>query len=185
MSNTKSFSSESSDRYALALYEIGKENNDLEKLSKDLALVKSLYDTNIDFVSFVKNPTYLKNQQNEIVNSLSDLMKFDLNLKNFLLLLVKKSRLFYLRNIIDSFFKLLSKDKNEIDASLTSAKKLDDNEINDINTELSQALKSTIKFKYKVDESLIGGLKVQLGSLMIDTSIKNKLKKYEKAMMEK
>ena len=184
MSNTKSFSSESSDRYALALYEIGKENNDLEKLSKDLALVKSLYDTNIDFVSFVKNPTYLKNQQNEIVNSLSDLMKFDLNLKNFLLLLVKKSRLFYLRNIIDSFFKLLSKDKNEIDASLTSAKKLDDNEINDINTELSQALKSTIKFKYKVDESLIGGLKVQLGSLMIDTSIKNKLKKYEKAMME-
>ena len=184
MSNTKSFSSETSDRYALALYEIGKENNDLEKLSKNLTFVKSLYDTNTDFVSFVKNPTYLKNQQNEIVNSLSDLMKFDLNLKNFLLLLIKKSRLFYLRKIIDSFFKLLSKDKNEIDASLTSAKKLDNDEINDINTELSQALKSTIKFKYKVDESLIGGLKVQLGSLMIDTSIKNKLRKYEKAMME-
>ena len=184
MSNTKSFSSETSDRYALALYEIGKENNDLQKLSKNLTLVKSLYDTNTDFVSFVKNPTYLKNQQNEIVNSLSDLMKFDLNLKNFLLLLIKKSRLFYLRKIIDSFFKLLSKDKNEIDASLTSAKKLDDNEINNINTELSQVLKRTIKFKYKVDESLIGGLKIQLGSLMIDTSIKNKLKKYEKAMME-
>ena len=184
MSNNKSFSSETSDRYALALYEIGKENNDLEKLSKNLTLVKSLYDTNSDFVRFVKNPTYLKNQQNEIVNSLSDLMKFDLTLKNFLLLLIKKSRLFYLRKIIDSFFKLLSKDKNEIDASLTSAKKLDDNEINNINTELSQVLKSTIKFKYKVDESLIGGLKVQLGSLMIDTSIKNKLKKYEKAMME-
>ena len=184
MSNTKSFSSETSDRYALALYEIGKENNDLQKLSKNLTLVKSLYDTNTDFVSFVKNPTYLKNQQNEIVNRLSDLMKFDLTLKNFLLLLIKKSRLFYLRKIIDSFFKLLSKDKNEIDASLTSAKKLDDNEINNINTELSQVLKSTIKFKYKVDESLIGGLKIQLGSLMIDTSIKNKLKKYEKAMME-
>ena len=183
MSNTKSFSSETSDRYALALYEIGKENNDLEKLSKNLTLVKSLYDTNTDFVSFVKNPTYLKNQQNEIVNRLSDLMKFDLTLKNFLLLLIKKSRLFYLRKIIDSFFKLLSKDKNEIDASLTSAKKLDDNEINNINTELAQALKSTIKFKYKVDESLIGGLKIQLGSLMIDTSIKNKLKKYEKIMM--
>ena len=185
MSNTKSFSSETSDRYALALYEIGKENNDLEKLSRDLTLVKNLYDNNIDFASFVKNPTYLKNQQNEIVNSLSNLMKFDLNLKNFVLLLIKRSRLFYLRKIIDSFFKLLSKDKNEIDALLTSAKKLDDNEINDINTELSQALKSTIKFKYEVDESLIGGLKVQLGRLMIDTSIKNKLKKYEKAMMEK
>ena len=43
---------------------------------------------------------------------------------------------------------------------------------------------STIKFDYKVDDRLIGGLKLQLGSFMIDTSIKNKLKKYEQAMLE-
>ena len=43
---------------------------------------------------------------------------------------------------------------------------------------------STIKIDYSVDESLIGGLKIQLGSFMIDTSIKNKLKKYEQLMIE-
>jgi F-type H+-transporting ATPase subunit delta len=43
---------------------------------------------------------------------------------------------------------------------------------------------STIKFDYKVDKSLIGGLKLQLGSFMIDTSIKNKLKKYKQRMLE-
>ena len=43
---------------------------------------------------------------------------------------------------------------------------------------------STIKFDYKVDDRLIGGLKLQLGSFMIDTSIKNKLKKYEQGMLE-
>ena len=43
---------------------------------------------------------------------------------------------------------------------------------------------SSIKFDYKVDEKLIGGLKLQLGSFMIDTSIKNKLKKYEQTMLE-
>ena len=41
-----------------------------------------------------------------------------------------------------------------------------------------------IKFDYKVDKDLIGGMKVQLGSIMIDTSIKNKLKQYKKAMLE-
>ena len=43
---------------------------------------------------------------------------------------------------------------------------------------------STIKFEYKKDEDLIGGLKIQLGSIMIDTSVKNKLKKYEQLMIE-
>ena len=40
------------------------------------------------------------------------------------------------------------------------------------------------KFDYKLDTELMGGLKLQLGSFMIDTSIKNKLKKYEQAMLE-
>ena len=44
---------------------------------------------------------------------------------------------------------------------------------------------SKIKFDYSVDPNLIGGIKIQLGSLMVDTSIKNKLKKYEQLMLEK
>ena len=43
---------------------------------------------------------------------------------------------------------------------------------------------TTVAFNYKVDETLIGGLKMQIGSLMVDTSIKNKLKKYEQIMLE-
>jgi F-type H+-transporting ATPase subunit delta len=45
-------------------------------------------------------------------------------------------------------------------------------------------LQSKIKFDYKVNQDLIGGLKLQLGSFMIDTSIRNKLKKYEQIMLE-
>ncbi len=41
-----------------------------------------------------------------------------------------------------------------------------------------------LKFNYKVDKTLIGGLQLQLGSFMIDTSIRIKLKKYEQAMLE-
>jgi F-type H+-transporting ATPase subunit delta len=43
---------------------------------------------------------------------------------------------------------------------------------------------SSIKIDYKVDKELIGGLKLQLGSFMIDTSIKNKLNKFQKKMLE-
>ena len=69
-------------------------------------------------------------------------------------------------------------------ASLISSKELSQNELDIINKDLSKLMGSTLKFDYKVDKELIGGLKLQLGSFMIDTSIKNKLNKYEKLMLE-
>ena len=67
---------------------------------------------------------------------------------------------------------------------MISSKKIDDKTILDIEREISANIKNSIKLKSKVDESLIGGVVIQIGSLMIDTSIKNKLRKYKKVMME-
>ena len=86
---------------------------------------------------------------------------------------------------MDNFLKLCSKNRGEIEASLISSKELSSNELENISKELSSSMGSTIKFNYKVNRGLIGGLKLQLGSFMIDTSIKNKLKKYEQRMIEK
>ena len=74
--------------------------------------------------------------------------------------------------------------RGEVKASLISSKKLSQNELDKISEDLSKFMSSTIKFDYTVDEELIGGLKLQLGSFMIDTSIKNKLKKYEQKLLE-
>ena len=54
-----------------------------------------------------------------------------------------------------------------------------------ISQELSDTMSSTLKIELKVDKELIGGFKLQLGSFMIDTTIKNKLKKYEQLMLER
>ena len=56
--------------------------------------------------------------------------------------------------------------------------------LENIKKDLSSAMGTSIAIEYKVEESLIGGLKMQIGSLMIDTSIKNKLKKYKQTMLE-
>ena len=63
-------------------------------------------------------------------------------------------------------------------------KKIDEKTISDIEKEISENIKRPIKLKSKIDESLIGGIIIQIGSLMIDTSIKNKLQKYKKLMIE-
>ena len=76
------------------------------------------------------------------------------------------------------------KKRGEIKASLISSKELTEEELNIISKDLSVAMGSNLKFDYKVDKELIGGLKLQLGSFMIDTSIKSKLKNYEQALLK-
>jgi F-type H+-transporting ATPase subunit delta len=103
---------------------------------------------------------------------------------NFLNVLVIKRRIFFINKIFLSFLSLTSKKRGELKASLISSKNLTSEELESLNKELSRTMGTSITFDYKVDEELIGGLKIQIGSLMIDTSIKNKLKKYEQTMLE-
>ena len=100
------------------------------------------------------------------------------------MLLVEKRSIFFVKKIIQNFLKLCSHKRGEVKASLISSKNLSNEELNKISAEISQSIDTKIKFDYSVDESLIGGVKIQLGSLMVDTSIKNKLKKYEQLMTE-
>ena len=79
---------------------------------------------------------------------------------------------------------MCSQKRGEVKASLISSKNLSQEELNGISSQFSQSIGSKIKFDYSVDETLIGGVKIQLGSLMVDTSIKNKLKRYEQLMLE-
>ena len=184
MSTNKSFSTETSERYARALYEVGKESSDLEKIEIGIKNFKSLFESSSEIKNFIQNPTHVIDAQNKVLNILSEKLDFTKNLKNFFLLLIKKRRMFFVKKITVSFLKLCSKNRGEIEASLISSKELSSNELENISIELSSSMGSTVKFDYKVDRSLIGGLKLQLGSFMIDTSIKNKLKKYEKRMLE-
>jgi len=184
LSSNKSFSSETANRYALALYELAKENSELEIVEKDTKELLVAYNISEDLKNFINNPTQSQSSQLEVLKKILVQMSLSKIIKNFLSLLVAKRRIFFLNTIFLNFLSLVSKKRGELKAFLTSSKNLTNDELKNLNTELSQSIGTSIAFNYKVDETLIGGLKMQIGSLMIDTSIKNKLKKYEKIMLE-
>ena len=184
MGTNKSFSTETSERYSRALFEVSKEANELDKVENDIKNFQLVFNSSIDIKNFIKNPTQSIRQQNNFINLLSDKLGFSKNLKNFFLLLIEKRRIFFVKKISESFLRLCSKRRGEIKATLISSKELSQLEIDKIGKDLSETMGSVLKFDFKVDKELIGGLKLQLGSFMIDTSIKNKLKKYEQAMIE-
>ena len=184
MSTNKSFSNEASERYSRALFEVSQDTRELDKTEQDILKFQSLINSSEEIQNFIKDPTQNMTIQNNVFELISDKLDFSKNLKNFLLLLIEKRRIFFIRKICDSFLKLCSKKRGEINASLISSKELSQTELNKISQEFSKFMGSTLKFDFKVDKDLIGGLKLQLGSYMIDTSIKNKLKKYEQALLE-
>ena len=184
MSSNKSFSSETANRYALALYELASERSELEDIEKNVNELLVIYNTSDNFKNFIKNPTQSQLSQLEVLKKISVEMNLSKIIKNFLSILVSKRRIFFLNTIFLKFLSLTSKKRGELKASLTSSKNLSNEELKNLNTELSQAMGTSVALNYKVDETLIGGLTMQIASLMVDTSIKNKLKKYEQTMLE-
>ena len=182
MSDNSSVSTKNS--YSQALFELSVENKNLENVEKEVLAIIELIKENKYFKELIKDPTIKNKELSKAIVAISDKFKFNLILKKFLIFLISKRRLFYLEDILKIFLLICSKKRGEISAKLISSKDLTKDEIDNIKKEFSENFGSSIKLNYKFDPSLIGGLIIQVGSVMIDSSIKNKLNKIENKMIE-
>ena len=89
MSANKSFSTETSERYSRALFEVSQESNELDKVENDVKNLKSIYDTNTEVKNFIKDPSRIIAEQNKLVNFISEKFNFSKNFQKFLLLLIE------------------------------------------------------------------------------------------------
>jgi F-type H+-transporting ATPase subunit delta len=184
LSKNKGFSETLAGRYSLALYELAAEANMINEIEAHSESIIDLIISSEDFKSLIKNPTNSKQDQLNALNKISEQNKLNELLKKFLSFLISKRRFFYVDKILKSFIETCSIKRGELKAELTSAKDLTENEVDKIKEELTKNFSSKIKLNYKHDASLIGGLIVQVGSTMVDTSIKNKLQQIENRMIE-
>ena len=184
LSKDTGFSISSAERYSLALFELSEEKNILNQIEEQSLSILNLINQSRDFFNIIKDPTISQDDLLKVVNKLAENNEFDDLFKNFLNFLIQKRRFFFIERILKSFIEICSKKRGELIAELKSAKKLSSDEIKKITDELSTNFSSKMKLNYKHDESLIGGLVIQVGSTMIDTSIKNKLQQIENRMIE-
>ncbi len=184
MSKDTGFSITSAERYSLALYELSTESSVTSQIEEQSLSILKLLEQSQDFSNLIKDPTNSQDDLLKIVNIISENYKFDKLLKNFLSFLIQKRRFFFVERILKSFIEICSEKRGELKAELKSAKELSNEEITQITEELTKNFSSKIKLNYKHDESLIGGLVVQVGSTMVDTSIKSKLQQIENRMIE-
>jgi len=183
LSSKSTFSNSTSKSYAVALYELAKEDSQLDKVEEGIKSLNKLLSDSNDFREMITSPIVSKEEKRNVIFEIADRNNFSKTLKKFLGFLAMKNRLFFLSKIIESFLNFLSINKGELKAKLFSSKKLTEKELEKIKNELSENFKSSIRIDYKYEPNLIGGLVIQVGSIMVDSSIKNKLKQLEKNMI--
>tara|TARA_Y100000590_G_scaffold20010_1_gene23372 strand:+ start:2753 stop:3310 length:558 start_codon:yes stop_codon:yes gene_type:complete len=184
LSSKSTFSNSTANSYALALYELSQDSKELNKVEEGINSLYQLLKDSIEFKEVILNPAISKDEKKNVIFAISDKYNFCQTLKKFLGFITMKNRLFFLNRIVESFVNLVSTNKGELKARLISSKKLSEKEQEKIQDELSKDFKSSLNIDFEYDPSLIAGLIIQVGSVMVDTSIKNKLKKLEKNMIE-
>ena len=184
MSSKSTFSNYTAKSYALAFYEISKDEAVLEKVENEMNNFRTILNESHDFKKVILSPMITKEDKKKVLFKIAEQSNFSSNFKKFLGFVTSKNRLFFIEKIIENFLNIASSNKGELKAKLISSKELTTGEQKKIQDELSKEFKSSLNIDYKFDSSLIAGLIIQIGSIMVDTSVKNKLKKMQIKMVE-
>ena len=174
--NTHNFS-DAAGRYALSLFEISKEKNILKEIELNIKFIDQALNKSEDFKKFVTNPTINKNNRLNVIEELGKKNNFNIFFINFLKILIEKHRFFFLEKIIKYFNDILCDFRGELNATVSIPSKMSEIQIKEIESMLNKVLKKKVNLDFKHDLSLISGAKLQIGSLMIDDTVKSKFNK--------
>ncbi len=184
MSEPASISTGIAHRYATAVYDLAKESDKIKAVEGDLSALQEVMNNSDDFRDLIHSPIYTRDQQERAITALAGKMKLSPMMSNALALMAQKRRLFVLPQLVQTLREIIAVEKGEVTADVTSAQALTKTQADKLAKSLNASTGKTVTLNQTVDESLIGGLIVKVGSKMIDTSIRAKLNSLQNAMKE-
>ncbi|TNF20299.1 MAG: F0F1 ATP synthase subunit delta [Rhodobacteraceae bacterium] len=184
VSEPASISSGIAERYATAVFEIAHENGKIAELEGNLDDLSAALGESADLRDLIASPVYSRSAQEAAITAIAKQMKLRPVLVKTLGLMASKRRLFVLPQLIAQLRDKIAAHKGEVTAEVVSAQPLNQEQADALASTLKTAVGKDVKMNATVDESLIGGLVVKVGSKMIDTSIRSKLNSLQNAMKE-
>jgi len=171
-------------RYATAVFELAKESKAVAALESDLDVLAAALGESPELRDLISSPVYSRDDQLKAMGALSSAMGLGPIATNTLQLMATKRRLFVIPQLLAALRALIAEDKGEVTADVTAASKLTAAQQKSLAEVLTKSVGKDVKINMTVDESLIGGLVVKVGSRMIDTSIRAKLNSLQNTMKE-
>jgi F-type H+-transporting ATPase subunit delta len=184
VSEPASISSGIAERYATAVFEIALENKALTNLESGLVDLNAALGESAELRDLIHSPLISRDEQEAAISAIASKLALQPVLSKSLALMAQKRRLFVLPQLIEHLQAMIAENKGEVTADVTTAKALTKTQIDKLAKTLAARVGKDVKINATVDESLVGGLVVKVGSKMIDTSIRSKLASLQNAMKE-
>ena len=171
-------------RYATALFELSLEGKAVDQVQSDLKAFDALIASSPDLTRLVRSPVFSADDQGKALVAILEKSEIKGIAANFLRVIAANRRLFAVSEIIRGFNALVAKHRGEVTAEVTVADKLSDARMDEIRDTLKAVTGKDVQIDVTVDPSIIGGLKVKVGSRMVDASLRTKLNSIKFAMKE-
>ena len=171
-------------RYATALYDLALEQRAVDEVKADLDRFRALVAGSDDLKRLVRSPRWTAEQKGKALAALLNRAAIDGVAGTFLKVVTSNRRLFAISEMIESFGRLVAYHRGEVIAEVTFAEVPKEAHVAAIEEALKEVADRDVKVDVKIAPLIIGGLVVKLGSRMVDTSLRTKLKALRHAMKE-
>ncbi len=162
-------------RYAKATFDLAEAENLSEAILKDLAALKKIINDNEDLSRLISSPTFTYTDQISVMNEIFKKQDVSVLVKNLVNVLIRNRRINLLVSIINAYDHIMKSNSGEIIAEVITAVELKDDQKQEIISNLKKMTGKEIQIQSKIEPEIIAGIKVKIGSQMIDASVSTKL----------
>lgn len=171
-----------SGRYAEALLELAAETGAVESVEADVKRLRDVLAESVDLQRFIASPAFSRAEHVQGVEAVLEKTEIGETVRNFVFLIANNRRLFALSAILETVLAKLAESRGEVTASVISAKELTVKQQDALTKALKKATGREVALDLAVDPKVLGGLVVQIGSRMVDSSLRSQLQRLQLAM---
>jgi F-type H+-transporting ATPase subunit delta len=162
-------------RYAQALFDLARDEGQVEAVEADLKALKGFAAESADLRTLITSPVFTAESKAKGLAAIAERAEFNPLSQKFLGFVSAQRRVGALLAIITSFQALSAAHRGVVSAQVTTAIKLTAAQSKGLQAALRQALGKDPEIETRVDPSILGGVKVRVGSRLYDASLKSKL----------
>lgn len=164
--------------YAEALFDVARDKGKLAEIHEQLGQVAEAIAANRDLQVFLFSPYFSSSEKREGISRV--VSGADPELVNFLELLAEKHRMPAIFRIRRRFDEMWAKEERRLEVKLTSAVDLPPDLVEEVGKQIEKQTGQTIELETDVDENVLGGIVLQVGNMVLDASVRNKLERLRK-----